>query len=202
MCRLCLPARREGSLAASRGERTSPDLPRISPGSAPNRSRRSVRRARSCDEPWRDRPTSRRQDPRSGLALDRDDGDLRTPGRWSETVRSSFRALFPNLRRPAQTSSSTPSLAECTRGAYVRLMMNDIKASCQKRLNRIEGQVHGLAKDGRRGQILHRYRYPDLSRAFLASSCRRRNPEGSRRPLRGTRHPQRRQADQRRRSRN
>ena len=25
-------------------------------------------------------------------------------------------------------------------------MMNDIKASCQKRLNRIEGQVRGLAK--------------------------------------------------------
>ncbi|SFM56525.1 DNA-binding transcriptional regulator, FrmR family [Bradyrhizobium sp. Rc3b] len=37
-------------------------------------------------------------------------------------------------------------LAESTLGGYIRSMRNDIKASCQKRLNRIEGQVRGLAK--------------------------------------------------------
>ena len=33
-----------------------------------------------------------------------------------------------------------------TLGGYIRRVRNDIKASCQKRLNRIEGQVRGLAK--------------------------------------------------------
>ena len=37
-------------------------------------------------------------------------------------------------------------LAEITLGGYIRAMRQDIKASCQKRLNRIEGQVRGLAK--------------------------------------------------------
>jgi CsoR family transcriptional regulator, copper-sensing transcriptional repressor len=33
-----------------------------------------------------------------------------------------------------------------THGGYIGLMRNDIKVSCRKRLNRIEGQVRGLAK--------------------------------------------------------
>jgi CsoR family transcriptional regulator, copper-sensing transcriptional repressor len=37
-------------------------------------------------------------------------------------------------------------LAIGTPGGYIRTMRKDIKASCQKRLNRIEGQVRGLAK--------------------------------------------------------
>jgi CsoR family transcriptional regulator, copper-sensing transcriptional repressor len=37
-------------------------------------------------------------------------------------------------------------LANHTLGGYIRRMRKDIKASCQKRLNRIEGQVRGLSK--------------------------------------------------------
>jgi|SRR6516165_3709359 len=41
---------------------------------------------------------------------------------------------------------AAPSLAKSTLGGYIRAMRNDIKTSCKKRLNRIEGQVRGLAK--------------------------------------------------------
>jgi DNA-binding FrmR family transcriptional regulator len=38
------------------------------------------------------------------------------------------------------------SLEKNTLGGYISAMRKDIKASCQKRLNRIEGQVRGLSR--------------------------------------------------------
>ena len=43
-------------------------------------------------------------------------------------------------------SSFTPALATYTLWGYIGRMRKDIKASCQKRLSRIEGQVRGLSK--------------------------------------------------------
>src|SRR5262245_47203283 len=40
----------------------------------------------------------------------------------------------------------TPALETYTLWGYIGLMRKDIKASCQKRLSRIEGQVRGLSK--------------------------------------------------------
>jgi DNA-binding FrmR family transcriptional regulator len=40
----------------------------------------------------------------------------------------------------------TPALETYTLWGYIGGMRKDIKASCQKRLNRIEGQVRGLSK--------------------------------------------------------
>jgi len=48
--------------------------------------------------------------------------------------------------RASRTTIFGSILAESTLGGYIRAMRNDIKASCKKRLNRIEGQVRGLAK--------------------------------------------------------
>ena len=38
------------------------------------------------------------------------------------------------------------SLESYTQGGYIVVMRNEIKASCQKRLRRIEGQVRGLSR--------------------------------------------------------
>ena len=37
-------------------------------------------------------------------------------------------------------------IARCTLGGYISSMRDDIKTSCSKRLNRIEGQVRGLSR--------------------------------------------------------
>jgi len=43
-------------------------------------------------------------------------------------------------------SSFAPALEAYTLWGYIGRMRKDIKASCQKRLSRIEGQVRGLSK--------------------------------------------------------
>jgi DNA-binding FrmR family transcriptional regulator len=48
---------------------------------------------------------------------------------------------------PSRTAShSKNALAHYTIGGYISDMRKDIKASCAKRLNRIEGQVRGIAR--------------------------------------------------------
>jgi DNA-binding FrmR family transcriptional regulator len=55
-------------------------------------------------------------------------------------------AVSPGFLAVLRVHLKLHALAESTLGGYIRTMRNDIKASCQKRLNRIEGQVRGLAK--------------------------------------------------------
>ena len=49
-------------------------------------------------------------------------------------------------RRARPRSSQSPALETYTLWGYIGRMRKDIKASCQKRLSRIEGQVRGLSK--------------------------------------------------------
>jgi len=53
----------------------------------------------------------------------------------------------------AFTHSSSPMLETYTLGGYITAMRNDIKASCLRRVKRIEGQVRGL------GRMLEEDRY-------------------------------------------
>src|SRR5439155_3676958 len=43
-------------------------------------------------------------------------------------------------------TASSNTVATYTIGGYIRTMRNDIKNACAKRLNRIEGQVRGIAR--------------------------------------------------------
>ena len=47
---------------------------------------------------------------------------------------------------PLRAASYSKPLAPYTIGGYISNMRKDIKASCAKRLNRIEGQVRGIAR--------------------------------------------------------
>ena len=53
-------------------------------------------------------------------------------------------SAFPVL--PLASCMTSPALESDTLWGYIGLMRKDIKASCQKRLSRIEGQVRGLSK--------------------------------------------------------
>ena len=81
-------------------------------------------------------------------------------------------------------SHSKNALAPYTIGGYISNMRKDIKASCAKRLNRIEGQVRGIARmvDGR--PLLHRRRHADLGGPRCIAAAGRGNPARSRGALR------------------
>jgi DNA-binding FrmR family transcriptional regulator len=55
-------------------------------------------------------------------------------------------AVFPGFLAVLRVHVKLHALAESTLWGYIGSMRTDIKTSCQKRLNRIEGQVRGLAK--------------------------------------------------------
>ena len=66
---------------------------------------------------------------------------------WPATVSFMDNLTWEPQPLPLRTAShSKNALAPYTIGGYISNMRKDIKASCAKRLNRIEGQVRGIAR--------------------------------------------------------